>query len=206
MINGGSMAQPDAETTKWFLQMILPHEPALRAWLRSRHRGAYDTDDIIQETYTVLASLQNPDQIRFPKAYLFRVAHSVLVRLIRQSRVVSIQAAGDMEDFDIPDDAASPEETMLQRDELAQIAVVIASMPDQTRTAFILRRVHGLSQREIARKMHLSESTIEKHIARGIRFLIDWTSHGGNPDSQTSNKKAGRSSSRYERARNKPGH
>ena len=200
------MTENDADATRWFLQRILPHEPALRAWLARKHRGACETDDIIQETYTVLASLQNREQIRFPKAYLFRVAHSVLVRQIRQSRVVSIRAAWDLEDFDIPDEGPSPEETTLHRDELAQIAVAIASMPIQTRTAFVLRRVHGFSQREIARQMRLSESTVEKHIARGIRFLIDWTAHGGSPALQTSNRKDGRTSDSHERARNKPGH
>lgn len=198
------MTKSDADATRWFLQNILPHEPALRAWLRRKHGASHDADDIIQETYTVLASLQNREQIRFPKAYLFRVAHSVLVRNIRQSRVVSIQAAGDLEELDIPDEAASPEETTLQRDELRHLAAAIASMPLQARTAFILRRVHGLSQREIAKKMRISESTVEKHIARGIKFLIEWAAHGGSPDLKTSNKEDGRNTNRHGRAKKQP--
>src|SRR3546814_14899379 len=59
-------------------------------------------------------------------------------------------------------------------------------MPPQTREAFMLRRVHGLPQREIAVRMQLSESTVEKHISRGIRFLIDWFGHRGKTHSQTS--------------------
>jgi len=179
------MFRIDEEKTRCFMTCVLPHEPALRSWL-GRKRVGIDVDDVIQETYTVLAARESVDDIRHPRAYLFQVAHSIVVRHVRRSRVVSIQAAEDLEGFDPGDDAASPEQTAIDRDELRRLAEAIAAMPGQTRQAFILRRVHDLPQREIARRMRLSESTVEKHIARGVRFLIDWFGHGGNAASKTS--------------------
>jgi len=176
----------DEEKTRWFLACVLPHEPALRSWLGRKRGAGIDVDDVIQEAYTVLAARETTSDIRHPRAYLFQIAHSIVVRHVRRARVVSIQAADDLEGFDPADDAASPEQAVIDRDELRRLAEAIAAMPGQTRQAFIFRRVHGLPQREIAARMGLSESTVEKHIARGVRFLIDWFGHGGKASPQAS--------------------
>src|SRR3546814_3805048 len=87
-----------------------------------------------------------------------------------------------LERLEKPDVTPSQEQCAIDRDELRHLAHAIAAMPPQTREAFMLRRVHGLPQREIAVRMQLSESTVEKHISRGIRFLIDWFGHRGKTD------------------------
>lgn len=195
----------DDGKTRWFMACVLPHEPALRSWLARKRGAGVDVDDVIQETYTVLAARETVDDIRHPRAYLFQIAHSIVVRHVRRARVVSIQAADDLDGFDPADEAASPEQTAIDRDELRRLAEAISAMPGQTREAFILRRVQGLSQREIASRMRLSESTIEKHIARGVRFLIDWFGHGGKGGSQTS-KVVDPEIRAFGRARNKSEH
>lgn len=196
----------DETRTRWFMTVILPHEPGLRAWLGRKRGAGIDVDDVIQETYTVLAARETVEDIRHPRAYLFQIAQSVVVRHVRRARVVSIQAAEDLEGFDPPDDAASPEQTVIDRDELRRLAEAIAAMPGQTRQAFIFRRVHGMSQREIASRMGLAESTVEKHIARGVRLLIDWFGSGGKAASQTSKVVDPETSTFHGRARNKPHH
>ncbi|MFC5345247.1 RNA polymerase sigma factor [Brevundimonas staleyi] len=158
----------------------------MRAWLGRKRSSGIDVDDVVQEAYTVLAARDTVADIRHPRAYLFQVAHSIVVRHVRRARVVPIQAADDLEGFDPADDAASPEQVVMDRDDLRRLAHAIAAMPGQPRAAFILRRIHGLSQREIAARMRLSESTVEKHIARGVRFLIDWAAHGGKASPQAS--------------------
>lgn len=196
----------DEAKTRWFLTCILPHEPALRSWLGRKRGAGIDVDDVIQETYTVLAARDSIADIRHPRAYLFQVAHSVVVRHVRRSRVVSIQAAEDLEGFDPVDEAATPEQTTIDRDELRRLAEAIAAMPGQTREAFILRRVHGLPQREIAGRMRLAESTVEKHIARGVRFLIDWYGHGGKGALQASRIVEPERRAFYDRARHQSEH
>lgn len=176
----------DRERTRWFLRTILPHEPALRGWLSRRPLPGIDPDDIIQEAYTILAELKTVDTIHYPRAYLFQVARSVITRHVRRGRIVPIHAVDDLERLGHPDDAASPEQYAIDRDELRQLARAIAAMPRKTREAFILRRVEGLSQREIAAQMRISENTVETHISRGIRFLIDWFGRGGKTRPQTS--------------------
>lgn len=196
----------NTERTRWFLRNILPHEPALRGWLARRPVPGIDPDDIIQESYSILAELPSVEDIRHPRAYLFQVARSVITRHVRRARIVSIHAMGDLSVLDQPDDAPSPEQCAIDRDELRRLAIAIAAMPGKTREAFVLRRVEGMPQREIAAQMRISENTVETHISRGIRFLIDWFGRGGKTGSQTSREPASEIASIDDRARNQSRH
>ncbi len=182
------MSGADRERTRWFLRHILPHEPALKGWLSRSAPTGVDPDDVIQEAYTILAELESVEGIRHPRAYLFQVARSIIVRHVRRARIVAIHAVDDLERLEHPDEAASPERLAIDRDELRQLARAIAAMPAKTQEAFVLRRVKGLPQREIAAQMRISENTVETHISRGILFLIDWFGSGGNQRSRTSRK------------------
>jgi RNA polymerase sigma factor (sigma-70 family) len=203
---GYGMSGIDRERTRWFLRNILPHEPALRGWLGKSTVPGLDADDIIQEAYTILAEMETVDAIQHPRAYLFQVARSVITRHVRRARIISIHAVDDLERLEHPDDAASPEQHAIDRDELRQLAHAISAMPVRTREAFILRRVEGLPQREIAAQMRISENTVETHISRGVRFLVDWFGRGGKTRSQTSRDTDSEIASIHDRARNQSRH
>ncbi|KRA65332.1 RNA polymerase subunit sigma-24 [Caulobacter sp. Root656] len=200
------MSAADRERTRWFLRNVLPHEAALRGWLSRAAPPGIDADDIIQEAYTILAELETVDAIRHPRAYLFQVARSVIMRHVRRARIVPIHTVGDLERLEQAENAASPEQYAIDRDELRQLAHAIAAMPLKTREAFVLRRVRDMPQREIAARMRISENTVETHISRGILFLIDWFGRGGNKRSQTSKTLEAEIASIDGRARNQSRH
>ena len=200
------MYRIDAEKSRWFMVHILPHEPALRGWLARRTSLGLVVEDVIQETYAILAARESLADILHPRAYLFQVARSVVTHHVRRSRVVSIQAVDDLDRLGVIDEAPSPEQQAVDRDELRRLAEAIAALPPQTRQAFTLRRVHGLPQREIARRMRLSENTVEKHIARGLKLLIDWYGRGGKDQAQASKDETRDSGPRNGPARNSRGY
>lgn len=182
-ITGGGLGSVteyfDADRRRWFLRSILPHEPSLRAWLSRRRLPGLEVDDVIQETYSLLAARATFDDILHPKAYLFQMARSLVVRHLRRSKIVAFHALEDIGE-DLPfDEGPSPEQFTLDRDALRRLAGAIAALPPQAQRALILRRVHELSQRDIAAAMGLSENTVEKHIARALRLLIAWRAGGG---------------------------
>jgi RNA polymerase sigma-70 factor (ECF subfamily) len=169
----------------WLAAHVLPHEAALRAWLKGKSGLRFDIDDIIQETYAILAAKANIDAINNPKTYAFQVAYSVILQQLRHSRVVPITAVADITLLDSETFDPSPEQAAVARDELARVRRAIEALPRQTRTAFVMRRVEGLSQQEIAKRMKLSEHTIEKHIARGIKTLLAQFGRGGKAGGQS---------------------
>jgi RNA polymerase sigma factor (sigma-70 family) len=177
------------ERARWLATHIVPHEPALRAWLKGKTPSGCDVDDVVQETYAILAAKRAVDGVLNPRTYAFQVAYSVILQHLRHSRVVPIAAVADISALEAPVDHPSPEEVVIARDELRQVELAIDALPKQTRTAFILRRVEGLSQQAIAMRMGLSEHTIEKHISRGIKLLLAQFGRGGNTSARASKEK-----------------
>jgi RNA polymerase sigma factor (sigma-70 family) len=171
----------DHERALWLSRNIMPHEGALRAWLRRKRHLPIDVDDIVQECYAILAGLERVDHIARPKAYLFQTADSLVLRDLRRAKVVSIRAVDDLDALGAVAEEPSPESQIAAREELARLAEALDRLPSQCREAFKLRKIDGYSQREIAQKMGLSESTVEKHIAKALRLLMDAFGRRGNP-------------------------
>lgn len=167
------------ERAIWLSRNILPHEPSLRAWLARRRVAGLEIDDIVQEAYARLAAVESADGIRNPRAYLMQTAHSVIYSYLRRSQVVSIRAVEDAELWRFESEEPSPERQISDRDELHRIGEIIATFPKQVGAVFSLRRIEGLSQRDTAKRLNVSESTVEKHMAKSIRLFMDALGRSG---------------------------
>jgi RNA polymerase sigma-70 factor (ECF subfamily) len=163
---------PSRERTVWLGRHILPHEPVLRAWLRGRVSRELELDDVIQETYAVLAGLPDVEHIRAPRAYAFQTALSVLLQIVRRSKLARIDPIGDIAWLSTPADEPTPESQCAARQDLKWMHDLILSLPPRQREAFTLRKVEGLSQRQIAQRMGIAESTVEKHIGQALRVVM----------------------------------
>jgi len=176
------------ERAIWLGRQVLPHEPALRAWLSRRRLGGLDVDDIIQETYSRLMTAESVQHVHDTRSYTFQVAGSVVIDHLRRMKVVSIASMPDLDYLEVVSEEPSPERQVIDRDELHRLATMIARLPGRVRDVFTLRRVYGLSQREVAEKLEIAESTVEKHMARGFLLMLEQFKDGGKQDAYPSNK------------------
>lgn len=186
------MTRNSDERALWLARYVLPHEPALRAWLHGRQPRGLEIDDIVQETYTRLMTTESVEQISNVKAYTFQTAFSVIATHLRRAKVVSFQNVSDMEALGATASEASPEAHTIGHQELQRLGRAIALLPGKVRDVFILRRISGLSQREVARRLELSVSTVEKHMGRAFLLLLKEFGHGGNYALRASRSKARR--------------
>jgi RNA polymerase sigma-70 factor (ECF subfamily) len=153
----------------------------MRAWLRRTTQiSDSDIDDIVQETYAILAKLESVDSIRDPRNYAAQVARSVFLQGLRRNKIVPIGSIADLAALGEVDDAPSPEQRVNGQRELRRVETAIGEMPTQVRKVFWLRRVEGLSQRETATQLGLAEHTVEKYSAKGMKFLLRQFGRGGN--------------------------
>jgi RNA polymerase sigma factor (sigma-70 family) len=187
-----AMSVGSDERALWLGRHVLPHEAALRAWLRRRRLQGLEVDDIIQETYSRLISADSVAHVVDAKSYTFQIASSVVIDHLRRMKVVSIASVPDLEAMEIRSEDPSPERQAIDRAELHRLAAAIADLPVRVREVFTLRRIEGLSQRQVAERMGISESTVEKHMSRGFLIMLDLFGYGGNAPPHPSNTTSGK--------------
>jgi RNA polymerase sigma factor (sigma-70 family) len=163
------------ERNAWLAKEILVHERVLRGYLSKFLKRIVDIEDAIQETYARLLSLNDSSSAAVQNwhAFLFTSARNVALDRLRKNRVVSLDALAEMGSVDVLDQTPSAEEGLNARQELALLMDAITSLPDRCREVLTLRKLYGLSQREIAQRLAITESTVEKHVAHGVRLCAE---------------------------------
>lgn len=157
---------------RWVAREILPHEGKVRAWLSFQWRSSIDIDDTIQEAYCRLATLESVDHIDHPVAYFRRVAHAAAVDSVRQTNKNNIVSMTEIEWFDVIDDRPTAERILEGKHELDRVNALFASLSETCQRVIQLRRIEGLSQKETAERLGVSENVVENNIVRGIRRVL----------------------------------
>jgi RNA polymerase sigma factor (sigma-70 family) len=172
----------------WLVREIHCHEAQLRGYLRRFLSGPFDITDCIQESYARLLSLADSDlaRIRCPHAFLFTTARNVALEWLRKQRFINRNVTPELDLTTILDESPSAYEQLNSRQELELLAYAVASLPMRCRQVLTLRKLDGVSQRDIALQLHISENTVEKHARNGVRLcakFIDALEARPNPDS-----------------------
>lgn len=167
------------ETVRWFATEVQPHRPALRAWLLARFPTLPDVDDIVQESLARMVQAREVSPIRSTKALLFTTARHLALDAVRRQRVVAFEPITDDTDPTVLTDAADVVASVAKQQELELLTKAIQSLPERVRQILTLRTAYGLTQKQIAEKLAVSESTVEKQIAAGIRQCAAFFARGG---------------------------
>jgi len=171
------MPPPDPDTARWFADEVQPHESELRAYLRAKFSAHIDIDDLVQETYARL--LQAREHVRSTKAYLFTTARNAAFDIFRRRKIVPIDGIAEIELLPVFEDRPGVAETVCHDQELQLLAEAIQALPERCRRIVTLRKLHGLSHREIAEKLGISENTVNAQVAIGVLRLRDYLrAHG----------------------------
>jgi RNA polymerase sigma factor (sigma-70 family) len=168
------------ERAAWLGRHILPHERSLRAQLcRWRFPDDLDVDDVIQETYAKLSTLDDVERIRNPRAYFFQIARSIILMHVRRSRVVSIQAVEQLDQLAVASDEPGPEVQASDREQLRLLATMIARLPKASEMAMTLRFAHDLSHREIGARLGMTANAVQKSLAKSLSTFVRQLGRGG---------------------------
>ena len=158
----------------WFKREILSLEGPLVRYLRRVWPNKDEIQDLRQEIYARIyqaATVSRPTQAR---AFLFTTARHLLSDRIRHERIVSIEAVGDIDALNVSIDEISTEQRVSARQELKLLAQAMDQLPPKCRQVMWLRRVEGLSQKEVAQRLGVTVKTVEQHISKGGRLLTEY--------------------------------
>jgi len=168
---GASMSQSDADL--WFVREVLPLEAALMQYLRRNCRNKADIADLAQDVYVQVyeaALVARPER---PRAFVLATARNLLINRVRRDQIVRIEAVADLEAINVALDEPSPERTAIARDTLRRLQAGLESLPPRCRQAVVMKKVEGLSAREIASRMGITENTVNRHLTEGMLMLAD---------------------------------
>ena len=157
-----------AARLNWFKAVILPHEAGLRSRLRRVCPSGFDIDNLVAESLARAYTANDIDRITAGRGYLFRIARNLLIDTLRRETIVSLDFVADLDTLRSDD---SLEASLTARDELRRLQAIVETLPPQCRRVFLLRRVQELSFQDIAARMTLSVSTVEKHLARAVMLV-----------------------------------
>lgn len=154
----------------WVAQNVIPHEPFVRQWLRGARASAEEIDELIQESYCRFAMLDAVEHIERPDIYFFSIVRHQLGRLRKRAKIVPIDSVASIADT-IIDDTPSPEREVAGQMAFERLKALLEALPERCRRIVEMRKFDGLSQREIAAALGVTESIVENNIQSGMRQI-----------------------------------
>ena len=179
------MSSQNSDSARWFAEEVLPHEPALRAWLRARFPVVTDADDLVQEAYARLMQTHATGPIACPRAFLFVTARNLALNHLRHQRIERPEGAAEIDALSVADERVGIPEALAHAEEFQILIRAIESLPERCRQVLTLRKIYGLSQKEAAERLGISEHTVEAQGSIGLQKCIEYfRRHGHGPRSR----------------------
>jgi RNA polymerase sigma-70 factor (ECF subfamily) len=177
-----AMANPNTDQARWFVANVLPHDAALRAWLRAGFGSQVEIDDVVQDAYSRLLRAHVEGTVISPKAFLFHAARNLALNQLRHRKYTHPASSFESDVSRILDGGAGVPEAVASAEDTRLLIEAIQSLPGRCRQVFTLRKIYGLSQKEIAIRLGISEHTVEVQGAIGIRKCAEYFQvHGDAP-------------------------
>ena len=140
----------------------------------SRRTGGYaDSEDLVQSAFVRMQNYSATRQVDNPAAFLVRTAVNIRLDAYRREKLLgSRQYIENFEEYE--NHAPLQDEILAARARLERVKSGIEQLPPRTREIFLMHRLENVKYSEIASRIGISESAVEKHIARATAFLIKW--------------------------------
>ena len=143
------------------------HHGWLTSWLRKRLGCPQNAADLAQDTFLRLLLKPDTGDIRHARAYLGKIAQGLVIDQSRRRRLerIYLEHISQLPEKHMP----SAEEQVTVVDALTRIDLLLDGMKSRMRQVFLMSRLDGYTYPEIAEKLDVSLSTVEKDIAMALR-------------------------------------
>lgn len=161
------MKQPE----KWLNDLVAETRGGLARYLARLCASPDDVQDVMQEAYLQVfcALRKSGPEGHAPAALLYTTARNIAFSRLRHQKVVAAAAPAFSIDERLRREQPGVEWQASRNEQLQLMLRVVNGLPPKCRDVFVLRMIDGLSQREIAERLGIAVSTVEKHLARGLQ-------------------------------------
>jgi RNA polymerase sigma factor (sigma-70 family) len=147
-------------------QLYRDHNRALIAFLRCRLNSLSDAQELAQDAYLRLLTLEHPERVDSLRAYLFRIATNLAVDRLRMRKVRSDQPIEQPpEDLHV---SPVPERHVWAVEQLRDLREALRELPAKTSQAFVMHVIEGWDFHVVAQAMKLSERMVRYHVSNAL--------------------------------------
>ena len=175
------------------LQAFQKHQGALRRFISRFVQRTQDIDDVAQEAFMRAFRAEKGKPIEQPKSFLFRIAHNVAITELTKKSHQIIDYIADIDESAVVWLDDSVEEQVIAKELIGIHCEAVAQLPPQCRRVFLMRKVHGMSHKDISVELGIAISTVEKHMSKAVRasanYIEQRTSEGSDTEGQKQQKK-----------------
>jgi RNA polymerase sigma factor (sigma-70 family) len=158
---------------QWFETKIRVHERGLRRFIREWVHND-DVFDVLNEVYARVwkdATRCTQRAYAEPKAFAYQVARNLLIDYARRNRIVRINLLEDPDSLNLLVDYVTPERSASDQEDVERVEDCLDQLSARRREVVLLHRVQGLSQKEIAARLAITEGTVEQTFVTAMRQL-----------------------------------
>ncbi len=162
----------------------------LRRYLARLLGNATEAQDIAHDAYLRVQPAVKKRTAKNPEALLYTTARRLAINRLKRRSIAPI--ASTPPSVDAISTTPGVVQQVMARQELAQLEAAIAQLPEGCRAVLLLRKIELLSHQEIAEKLGITVSTVEKQHARALRLLrlalLTQSDHAAKPHPHSSDQ------------------
>lgn len=163
----------------------LEHRDVLFGYFAHKMLKPEDIEDLLQDTFIEAFKSESKRVIQSPKDYLFVIARNLLSKRFALKAKMRTKSMDEADFNHLSSNAVPSDLDVHYRLKLEVLAKCVDTLPEQCRRVFILKKFHGMSQKQIAAKLNISTSTVERHITIALMRLNALMAQQGYNDSTT---------------------
>lgn len=164
----------DRETSTAMKTLSLRLRAPLRRYFLNRHIAPHEVDDLVQEVFLKLSARGGMDHVERIEPYVFATASNLLRDRRRSltSHAAESHVPYDESVHGLTRATLEPDRILLGTQQVTQLVAALYELPERMRVVFSLYHFEELSHKEIARRLGIALSTVEKNIARANAYLL----------------------------------
>jgi RNA polymerase sigma factor (sigma-70 family) len=154
--------------------LFLAHRRELEVYLARQVQCPDTVADLLQETFARVAREGIGPGVHNARAYLYRTARNLVIDHVRREERRQTRPLPPAVLADLPDSAVPADRALEARQRLERLSAAMEELPQRTREVFQLNRVEGLTYGEVAECLGISESSVQKHLARALLHAMQF--------------------------------
>ncbi|NMH59524.1 RNA polymerase sigma factor [Alteromonas ponticola] len=145
-----------------------------------------DIEDIVQEAFIKSYEAELKQEIRYARTYMLRTVRNLALNHVSSAANIYNQPMDDMDSLPHELVGFTLEKHVESKERFINFCRATDTLSPEVKRVFLLKKVYGMKQKEIAELVGLSESTVEKHVAKGLLYCSQYLAALNDEDAEKS--------------------